>query len=106
MTAVCNTCGGEFPVMPGVPASINLPAAHVRADGTTTHYPPCDTGANRHARKMFKLDQVAIFAALDLWSSELVHDEPLPDEDARDDQPQAADPSNWTGACRSEGVSW
>lgn len=85
----CRECGGDFPRLPGIPSSIDVPAAHTAiqyldvevGEEPRTVTVPCGAAAVQKVRRIYHLGQAAIFAAVDLWSSELVEDVPLPAED-------------------------
>lgn len=112
----CRECGGFFPRLPGIPKSIDVPIAHtmnvhgagdVREDGTirgpTIIAVPCSTRGIEFARKMYHLGQAAIFAALDLWSADLVEEVPLPEPD-EEHPPQLV--AGLDGRSRHDGMLW
>lgn len=102
----CFKCGGMFPRLPGVATTLNIPVAHVHAGDAGSvekQGEPCQVVGIERARKLYHLGQAAIFAAVDLWSSELVEDVPLPAED--DPHPPEL-VAGLDGRTRHEGMRW
>lgn len=102
----CYKCGGDFPRLPGIPPTLNVCVPHVHAGAAgqvELAGTPCPTYAVERARQTYHLGQAAIFAAIELWSEELVEEVPLPaDGEAHPDQLVA----DLDGRARAEGVRW